>query len=368
MTRRRKEVGVRWKRGKPQVFARIHGTFRSVQMAATSTPGERAAERERLIARWGGVPTSAGSIAADVETYLAKPKIEKMPTLNQRKAHLALWVDVLGRDRPRASITADDVERVLQTWLLTLAPGTVYVRRAALQSLYTVLDGKDARNPVRGTTRPNPGTGIDKGLKFQITEQILAHMPDWRWLKKGIRVPSASKLRAAVIMHTGIPPEELRKLRRHMFEPDAMRVRMPWRDKGGGVEPHYRGLTDEGVAALLALDAAGLWARFGRNALGRAFKRACRAVLGPETPVSVYWLRHSFATDTMVVTRDTATVARLLGHAEGSKTTLRYIKGALADVDRAALKSLRAYRGHRGQLKLPKKLPASANVLKTGTL
>lgn len=357
MTRRRKEVGVRLKRGKYQVFARINGTFRSVQMDATSTPGERAAERERLIEHWGGVPITAGSIAADVETYLAKPKIAAMPSLKARAAHLALWVAALGPDRPRASITRDEVEAVLQTWLRTMAPGTIYLRRAALQSLYTVLDGADARNPVRGTTRPHLGDPIDRSLVFSRIEDIIAAMPTDRWLGKGIHCPSASRLRVAVIAHTGIPPQELRKLRAHDFDRETGTIRMPRRHKGAGVAPHVRELSPEGIAAFVALDAARAWGTFGRNALTRAFKRAARAVLGPETPVRLYDLRHSLGADLYRQTRDIATVGRLLGHAEGSVVTLRYAKGAHAEVDRAALAAMSATRRHPLP-KVPKKLPA----------
>jgi integrase len=380
MARRRKEIGVRLKRGKYQVFARIHGVFRQVPggLPLDSTPGERAAARERLIAEWGGTPALAGSLAADCARYLEKPEVAAMPSFKARAAHLELWCAALGRDRSRSSVTRDDVEGVLQTWLRTLKPSTVYLRRAALQAVYTVLDGKEARNPVRGTTRPNPANRIDRSLDYHTIERILAAMPDDRWLMPGIRQPSLSRLRAAVIVHTGIPPQELRKLRAHHFDLDAGTIDLPWRAKGAGVEPHRRELTPAGVAAFVALDAAGGWGTFGRNALTRAFKRAARAVLGADTRVRLYDMRHSLGAEIYRVTGDTATVGRLLGHVEGSVETLRYSKGAHVEVDRAALAAVTAARapkksrgqapqaarpGRRPSLKLPAKLPDSSKAL-----
>jgi integrase len=380
MARRRKEIGVRLKRGKYQVFARIHGVFRQVPggLPLDSTPGERAAARERLIAQWGGTPTLAGSLAADCERYLAKPEIAAMPSVKQRAAHLELWCAALGRDRSRSSVTRDDVEAVLQTWLQTLKPGTVYIRRAALQAMYTVLDGKEARNPVRGTTRPDPANRIDRSVDYRVIEAIFAAMAGNSWVARGIPRPSLSRLRAAVIIHTGIPPQELRKLRAHHFDRTAGTIDMPWRAKGAGVEPHRRALTPAGVAAFVALDAAGGWGTFGRNALTRAFKRAARAVLGPDTRVRLYDMRHSLGAEIYRQTGDTATVGRLLGHAEGSIETLRYSKGAHVEVDRAALAAVTAARkksggrsaqtarpGQNPPLKLPAKLPTPAKVLKT---
>jgi integrase len=356
-TRRRKEIGVRLKRGRYQVFARIHGVFRQVPggLPLDSTPGERAAARERLIAQWGGLPAIAGSLADDVDRYLAKPRIAAMPSYKARAAHLALWLQALGRDRRRATVTSDDVERVVQTWLRTLAPSTVYLRRAALSSLYTVLDGKEARNPVRGTTRPHPANVFDRSVTFAVIEQILAAMPADRWIGTGLHQPSASRLRAAVIIHTGIPPAELRKLRAHHFDREAGTIRMPWRNKAAGVAPHTRELSPAGVAAFVALDAAGAWGTFGKNALTRAFKRAARTVLGPETRVRLYDMRHSLGAEIYRQTGDNATVGRLLGHAEGSVVTLRYSKGAHAEVDRAALAAVCAA---RSAPEVAEKLPA----------
>jgi integrase len=181
-------------------------------------------------------------------------------------------------------------------------------------------------------------------VPFATLEQILAAMPTERRVAKGIRRPSFSRLRVAVILHTGIPPAELQKLRAIHFDRAAATVKMPWRDKGGGTPAHVRELSAAGVAAFVALDAAGAWGAFAPERLSASFKRAARQVCGPDTPIRLYDLRHTLGADTYRTTHDLATVGRLLGHVPGSIVTQRYAMGAHAEVDRAALAKLTAAR------------------------
>jgi integrase len=344
VTRRRKEIGIRRKRTGWQAFIDVDGQFRSKQFPIDTPITVMRAWRDHQAAT--AAPAAAGSFSADVATYLRRPEIAAMPTIDERARHLQLWIDALGGARSRYSVTSDEVETVLQRWLAAgLAQPTVYHRRTALGSFYVAMNGKGGgHNPVTGTTRPAHYRPVDRSVPFGTLECILEAMPTERRVAKGIRRPSFSKLRVAVILHTGIPPAELMKLRAHHFDRVAGIMRMPWRDKGAGTPAHTRELSPAGVAAFLALDAAGAWGTFAPERLSMSFKRAARQVCGADTLIRLYDLRHSLGADTYRETHDLATVGRLLGHVEGSIVTHRYAMGAHAAVDRAALAKVQTAR------------------------
>jgi integrase len=339
MTRRRKEVGIRRKRNGWQAFVDVNGKFRSMQFSI-DTPLEemrawRLAQIDQTI-----IPPESGSFAADVVRYLTRPEVAAMPSFKQRAAHLDLWLTALGRDRSRASITRDEVERVIQGWLAAgLAAATVYHRRTALGSCCVTLGG---HNPVTGTTRPDHYRPIDRSIPYETIEKILTEMPADYFLAKGIKGPSLAKLRARVIAYTGIPPAELMKLKPHHFDREQAILHTPWREKGAGTPAHIRELTAAGVAAFIALDSANGWGPFAEERLSTSFKRAARRVCGADTRIRLYDLRHSFGAELYRTTRDLATVQRMLGHVDGSIVTSRYSMGAHADVDRAAAAALDA--------------------------
>src|SRR4029450_10257502 len=127
------------------------------------------------------------------------------------------------------------------------------------------------------------------------------------------------------------------------FNRDEGALRMPWRDKGQGRPGYKLQLSEDALAAVVALDAAGGWGPFAVERLSTSFKRAARRVLGFNTPVRLYDLRHSFGTDLYRRTGDLATVARLMGHAAGSEITAQYARGGNPDGAvraRAASKSM----------------------------
>jgi integrase len=343
MKRHQKTIGQRLlPSGNIQVFCKVHGTFYQQVFPPSSTVGERNAWRDRTIEQHGGVPLESGSLAADVERFLAKPEIAAMKYGRQYATALQAWIAALGPTRRRLGLTRDDLEAVIQTWLQTVSPVTVYHRRTPLLRLYAVLDGPNAPNPVKATTCPAQHRPVDRSVDYATIARILAAMADDRCLSRGIRQPSLAKLRATVIAYTGIPPAELMKLQAHHFDRHAGVVRMPWRDKGAGTPAHTRPLSAEGIAAFVALDAAHGWGPFAGEALAHSFKRAARRVLGPSTAIRLYDLRHSLGAELYRTTRDLATVGRLLGHVEGSSVTSRYAMGAHAEVDRAALAAVSA--------------------------
>src|SRR6185295_20308055 len=111
-------------------------------------------------------------------------------------------------------------------------------------------------------------------------------------------------------------------------------------------------LTAEGLAAFKAFHAANAYGPFTTESLNRSFTRGCASAGLDATTIHLYDLRHSFLTALYLVTRDLATVGRLGLHAEGSKVTARYAKGADQAVDAAAAAALSQFLATSRQLSL----------------
>lgn len=335
MARKRKGIR-RLPSGKWQTYAKIHGRFYSTTHDA-STPVEDLRDAvEQLYVEHRGEQAPAGhTLAADIEAYLRR--VHAMPIIKQRTAHLALWLQALGRDRSRRSITTAEIDVVLQGWLSSgLAPGTVRKRRTALRSFFSKMDPAKI-NPVKGSTNPKDPKAEAREINYLALEAAIAAMPE-RSVKRGATPQaSLSKIRARVIAYTGIPPGLLKTIQAHDLSLTYRTVRVGvGRRKGDGVEARTLELNAEGLAAFTAFDAANAYGPFATEALNRSFKRGCKKVgIDPRT-VHMYDARHSFLSQVYRVTRDLATVGRLGLHAEGSKATARYAKGANAEVNRAA--------------------------------
>jgi hypothetical protein len=153
------------------------------------------------------LPASRGSFRADVLADL--PRIEASPTYEQQKAHLLLWVDVLGGDRPTASITTAEIDAAIQRMLLSkptrmvsgkrrekgetvrmiipakpgeprVSPDTIRKQRTHLRGFFRRWGGDAAVNPVDGTTIPESLEHEALGLDYRDIERILAAMPETR--------------------------------------------------------------------------------------------------------------------------------------------------------------------------------------------
>lgn len=288
-----------------------------------------------------------GSFGADIAHYLKR--IAALPTYKQKAAHLELWGQALGRDRPRRTITAGEIDAVMQHWLVTptrpkkgrpsgehgLDVETVRKRRTSLNSLFSKLDGKSAENPLRDAKLSKPLEAEIRGTDYPTITRIIAAMPDYKDTLKGSpKKVSASKLRVAALAYTGLPPGILATVRPEHVNLAARTVRVGKRKKGGGVEPRTLSLTPQGTAAMKALMKAGALVKFSPSALNMVFKRACRRV--GVSGLTIYDLRHSFGAQMYRSTKDEKTVGRFLLHAENSTQTARYRKAADAEVDRAA--------------------------------
>jgi integrase len=345
---KRNPRGIRRKRGGWQTYIRIHGHFYSETWPISTPLEDMRAWLKTQKDLYGSAGPLKGSFAADVQTYLARESA--MPTIAQRTAHLALWLEALGRDRPSLRITSTEIEIVLQDWLKSLAPGTVRKRRTALRSFFAKMFPAKV-NPVKATRNPKEPRPEARGLDYATIERAIAAMPDHVSVKPGAVKPvSLAKIRARVIAYTGIPPGLLKRITAQDLSLANATVRVMPRSKGAGVEARTLPLTRDGLKAFKAFDAANAYGPFAIEALNRSFKRGCKraGVQG----VSLYDLRHSFLAQIYRVTRDLATVGRLGLHAPGSHVPARYAQGANAEVDAAAVAAFSAALQRR---KLPAK-------------
>lgn len=348
MPRRLKNIRP-WK-GKWQAYTRVHG-----KLIAESFPlNTPVAEMREWIDTQRKSTTPAlsteGSFGADIEEY--KKRITALPTYKQKAAHLELWARALGRERPRRSITATEIDAIMQRWLRTpsvfgpgqkgrpsglrgLDPQTVRKRRTSLLSLFVTLDGKAAENPVRATKAPKPPKPEVRGTDYGTIARILAQMPRYKDVLKGQpKQLSLTTLRVAVMAYTGLPPGILGTVERGDLNLTTGEVRVSPRIKGRGVEARTLRLSALGLKAFRAFHAGDAYGPFSAQKANIAFQRACRraGILG----LTLYDLRHSFGAQMYRATKDLKTVARFLLHAEDSTQTARYARAAESEVDQAA--------------------------------
>lgn len=347
----RKIIGIRRRNNGWRADIRVNGHLYAKQFHYDTELAKLKEWREEQRDTHGG--GAKGSFEADVTDYLSR--VSAMPSYTQRAAHLKLWVKALGKDRPRRSIKAAEIDCVLQDWLAAgLSPVTVRHRRTALQSLFVKLDGKAAVNPVRGSSNPRVPPLEARGTDYRTIATIIAAMPAQRSVKPGAEPkPALGKLRVAVLAFTGMPPGMLRKLQPAHVHLAAKTYRQIGRLKGQGTAARDVPLTADGVRALRAFQKANAYGTFAIEALNRSFQRAATCA-GVTVPIRLYDLRHSFGRELYRLTRDLATVARFLGHAPGSPVTARYAMGANDDVDTAAIAAFNAAR--MAERKSPSKL------------
>jgi integrase len=149
---------------------------------------------------------------------------------------------------------------------------------------------------------------------------------------------------------------QLRALQRTDVDWDHSEIVTPGRKKGHGTVPRRKPLTQTGLEALRAFDAADAWQiNFSRSSLYKTFTAARDRVVEklraerPDLDVSrlatmrPYDLRHSFATMVYRATGDLAITGEFLDHAD-PQTTRRYAQSALpAHVTAAGAKVLQAF-------------------------
>lgn len=339
--------GIRKTRYGFQVYVQVGGRFVSEHHPKTAMLGTLKARRDEMTVEarkdkghTAGRPTAhRGTLAADVKTYLAQ--VAAMKTIAFRERDLNRWLEKFG-DRPRASLTVAEIREQLQTWR-TVGPtmryrrtkgGGTWVelkrplsasacnhRRTALLHLFTILDGKDAQNPVRAVPKFGEPAPEPRGQSIDVLKRIIAR----------VRSPKP-RARLSVLMWIGARGNcELGQMRPEHVK---LKDKMCWVPTAkGGQKFRIVPLNDEGVEAWQAFIDAKAWGEYDKDGLRTALRRAARAEMaaaakeGREVPnverLRVYDLRHSVATELRKMGADLADVQEFLGHTT-PRMTKRY--------------------------------------------
>lgn len=292
-----------------------------------------------------------GTFAADADRYLPT-LIDRYHLHKERTRQLEWWIRRLG-PITRAEITPDRIRAELADLRLTKAASTCNHYRMALSHLWTTLDGKQARNPLRDVpTFPEPESE-PRDLPHDLIGKILDAFAPWgRAVKdqKRSRV-SLAAIRLRVIWRTGLSPAELMRVRPADLRLNDRAVYVRRRLKGKGVDGMLMPLTPDGVAAFQAFADANAFGPFSTHAVYRCWIKACRKLREhPDTDAETaarlrrarpYDLRHTFGTMILQQTGNLATTKELMRH-RSTKTTKRYARAAVAPHLRAAIDSLSA--------------------------
>lgn len=263
----------------------------------------------------GRVPAS-GTFAADIARYLTD-YFAGHAGHDERERHLQLWRDALGADRARATVTRDEISRILTAWRAGgLAAETCNKRRTALLALYHALDGKGGSNPVREIAKFRAPDPLPRGLPYKKIETALRHLPICK-----------TRARLAVMAYTGIRHGQLMKLTADSWDRRTHVLTVPGTGKGRGTKPYALPLSSAAESALKLLDRLDGWGTFSWAPMARMWKVAAKKAKLPASSVP-YDLRHSFGTLIFQMTGDLKTTKELLGHSS-LRTTERYMLAAV---------------------------------------
>lgn len=266
------------------------------------------------------VRLTSGTLGADIDRYLTL--VAAMPTYAQRKDHLMLWKEALGASTLRLALTTDQIRAVLQQWKTEgFAAATCNKRRTALMHLFTVLDGKDARNPVRAVPKFQAADPLPRGRD---PHTIDAH------LKQAVRCRSRACCR--VMLWTGLRPEELQRAEPDDLDLEAGTVVV--RTAKGG-RARVVPLNSYAKSAWREFDHEDAWHHVPKAApLGRWLKATTKML-----SLRVYDLRHSYGTALAIRQTRLDVIGALMGHST-LELTRRYTLAAVTPDAMAATSKL----------------------------
>lgn len=331
-TKRTNERGIRRTSHGWQVYTTKGGRFRSKHLPADTEIAALRSERRRLEAHaelnldtLKTDPTDGPTLADDVESYLKA--IAGMPTYSDRAYRVKKWRDALGPERARSSVTAVEIRQQLEAWRVKgAAPGTLNLLNTALRHLWTVLDGPDARNPLRAIPRYREEEKPLTLPPWKAAVELLDHLP-----------ASKSRARLKVLLWTGWPSATLKRLRPEDIHWRQKEAVTHGRRKGGGTKPRVVPLLPGAIKALREFAAADAWGPFSGSSLHSLLHRACDAA--NMRRFRVYDARHLFLTRVAKQTKDERAVAELGLHTTPLQTW-RYTRQAASTRARSALARL----------------------------
>jgi integrase len=368
----RRRVGVRRHRGKLKAYVDVlidgQPRQKTKSFPVDTDPTTIEAWRTLTKGQYGRRAIVPGSLADLVADYL--PIVHGKPTADQIAAHLQLWLDALGADRTPASVTGLELSAIMRRWLSTatnqpdpmirgrrgrpsapsgVRPATVKKRRATLRRMFNVM-APTLINPVRASICPRVSTVPDeRGIPVADVLRLIAAMPEWRYPRKGIKVPCGARLRAGVMLWCGLPPGLIGQVGRDdltALSAAVPTVRVSRREKGEGVESRDVEQCPQAVAAWHALAAGNALGPFEPGPFNVSVKRAARRAGIPLPPgFHAYDIRHVFGAALAFSGASETTIARLMMHAAGSTVGRRYTQAAHRAVAAQSVTAL----GHFGE-------------------
>lgn len=269
-----------------------------------------------------------GTFDTDITTYLRTAKLSAS-NRPRREQQLRWWADQPGDDGRRLGLRRRykiEHPELLRVWarLDTDNPYTRNLYRTALMHLWTVLDGRNAANPVKDVPADQEPDPLPRGLDYDVIRVILDHAPGARG-RNGARTLA----RLHVFAYAPVTPAQMKLIQPRDLDLDSPTpsLLVRGRRKGRGVAPSRKPLFPQAVDAFRMFLAANAFGPFATTALRKVFIRArnrAAITLGVDlSDVRMYDLRHSFGSLVFEVTGSEAVTGLMLDQTQ-ARTTRRY--------------------------------------------
>jgi integrase len=317
--------GVRDDRYGRQAFLRLHGKFVSQRFPIGTDDaiilGWQDRARAKATLNQPQRVVTGPRFESDTETYLLA--VTSMPSYSDRAYHLREWAAVFV-GRARNDIQPLEIRTQLELWRGRLSASSCNKRRTALMSFYTRMNGRSGYNPVRDVEKYAEDT--EPRAQHPVTiYRILALME-----------PSKTRARLRVILTTGWPHAQVKRLKPEHLELDRGRAYVTPRRKGKGRRGAWLPLLPAAVAALKDFVKWDCFGTFSHSAMHKSFRLALGKLNArrkehkrPALKIRPYDARHSFGTWLAHRITDERAIQELMMHSRVEQTR-RYTEQATA--------------------------------------
>lgn len=283
-----------------------------------------------------------GTFAADVAAMLKT--LSAGVYRENRRRECKAWLDAGFGTKRRHAITASQITTQCGVWHASgIAASTINHRLTGLRAVYKFHD--HGVGPCATVKRYRERRDV-RAIPQAAVEAVLMQLECVRISSvKRSRIVIPNSARLMVMARTGLPPEQIRRLKPTDVDLVKRSMFIRSRKKGAGVPGRSLPLTHAAVRAFQAMHETKAWGAFSTASLFHHFQRAReRAVAawcehcGPwPAPDNFhpYDLRHAFLTEVYRRTRDLRVTAELGLHADMTMTAL-YAQAAVTETANAA--------------------------------
>jgi integrase len=255
--------GVRETKYGRQAFLRIKGRFVSQHFPPDTADWEllewqNNARAKGQLNQPQRAPTGP-TFADDAAAYLKA--VTSMPSFSDREYHIEQWAAVFA-GRTRNDITPLEIRTQLELWRGRLSASSCNKRRTALMSFYTRLNGRSGYNPVRDVER------------YTEEEEPRAQHPVTIYRILALMEPSKTRARLRVILTTGWPHAQIKRLRPEHLDLANARAYVTPRRKGKGRKGSWLPLLPSAVVALRQFVQWDCFGPFSHSAMHKSFRLA----------------------------------------------------------------------------------------------